>query len=96
MPVTRFRDVFATFLRVRRMGRHFRRRLLPESLPAAGAGRALPAPLGQALAASAASAPEALLARLGSRAAGLTEDEARSLRARVGLNEVGHEKPLPW
>ncbi|OJX33480.1 MAG: magnesium-translocating P-type ATPase [Burkholderiales bacterium 68-12] len=96
MPVTRFRDVFATFLRVRRMGRHFRRRLLPESLPAAGAGRELPAPLGQALAASAASAPEALLARLGSRAAGLTEDEARSLRARVGLNEVGHEKPLPW
>ncbi|WP_042424281.1 magnesium-translocating P-type ATPase [Comamonas granuli] len=96
MPVVRFRDVFATFLRVRRMGRHFRRRLLPESLPAAGAGRELPAPLGQALAASAASAPEALLARLGSRTAGLTEDEARTLRARVGPNEVGHEKPLPW
>ena len=93
----RFRDVFAGFLRARRMARHFRRRLLPESLPDAGRGRReLPATQGKALETAAASAPEAVLARLGSRAEGLTEDEARTLREHVGLNEVGHEKPLPW
>lgn len=40
--------------------------------------------------------PSVLLNRLGSQETGLSEGQAAAKRERVGLNEVEHEKPMPW
>lgn len=90
-----FKAQFALFLRSRRALRHFRRRLMLESLETHG--QAVPAPPGLSSSLRQASEDDTatLLARMGSRDTGLTQDEADTIRARVGPNEVEHEKPLP-
>lgn len=90
------RELFAGFLRTRRLARHFRRLALFESLAGTPVSRELPPSLAQELIAAAASDAAALLARLESHADGLSEARAQQVRHRVGLNEVEHEKPLPW
>lgn len=90
------KGVFAAFLRSRHLGRHFRRLALLDSLSKTGVSRDVSPALRQHLL-QAASADEALLLRqLGSQREGLSEDMACVVRQRVGLNEVEHEKPLPW
>ncbi len=96
MPMVILKDLFAGFLRARRIARHFRRRLLPDSLPHLGVNREISAALSRSLVAAADSAPEALLDQFKTQAHGLTEAQAQGVRERVGLNEVDHEKPLPW
>ncbi|WP_404301123.1 magnesium-translocating P-type ATPase [Alicycliphilus denitrificans] len=90
------REVFAGFVRTRRMVRHFRRLALLETLTRTGVSRELPAAQSRLLAAAAKADTEALLQRLGSTTAGLAEAQADAIRLRVGPNEVEHEKPLPW
>jgi Mg2+-importing ATPase len=93
---TLLRELFGGFVRTRRVGRHFRRLDIFESLDRTSVHRALSAPLAKPLLDAARSQPEALLARLQAHPEGLTNDEAEQRRAQVGLNEVAHEKPLPW
>lgn len=96
MKSTILKKLFAGFLRTRRIARHFRRLVLLESLKEADVNREVPVPLTQELVAAAISDTDALLQRLESHADGLTEAQAAVIRQRTGLNEVEHEKPLPW
>jgi Mg2+-importing ATPase len=91
-----FRELYAGFVRARRYTRHFRRFTLFESLLRDTASREALPPLADALLKASGASPEQVLASLGSHANGLTESQAADIRMRVGLNEVGHEKPLPW
>ena len=98
---------FSTFLRRRRVRRHFERRPLLDALAAtppvpaawaagAGAGAGAGArQLGQAVLAAAQDEPSAALARLQSQADGLDTAEAARRLVRDGPNEVAHEPPLP-
>lgn len=96
MHITILKNLFANFLHVRRMTRHFGRRIMLDSVVRTGVGPEAPEALSRTLAAAALDDRDALLARLGGHIDGLTERQAEAVRARVGLNEVGHEKPLPW
>ncbi len=91
-----FRELYAGFVRARRYTRHFRRFTLFESLLRDTASREGLPPLADALLKASRASPEQVLASLGSHANGLTEAQAADVRMRVGLNEVGHEKPLRW
>ncbi len=91
---------FSTFLRRRRVQRHFERRPLLDTLVAAPvrspiAGAADVHALGQALLTAAQDEPAAALARLQSQADGLDTAEASRRLARDGPNEIQHEPPLP-
>ena len=95
-----FTQGFSTFLRQRRVQRHFERRPLldalvagPVPLPAAGAANARA--LGQVLLTAAQDEPTAALARLQSQLDGLDSAEAARRQARDGPNEIVHEPPLP-
>ena len=95
-----FTQGFSTFLRQRRVQRHFERRPLldalvagPVPLPAAGAADARA--LGQVLLTAAQDEPTAALARLQSQLDGLDSAEAARRLARDGPNEIVHEPPLP-
>lgn len=95
-----FTQGFSTFLRQRRVQRHFERRPLldalvagPVPLPAAGAANARA--LGQVLLTAAQDEPTAALARLQSQLDGLDSAEAARRLARDGPNEIVHEPPLP-
>lgn len=90
------RRLFAAFLRSHAFTRHFRRLALLETVTRTGVSRELPPELAHELIAAARSDPEALLERLGSQANGLSEPQVESIRQRAGVNEVEHEKPLPW
>ena len=90
------KEFFAGFLRARGLTRHFRRLLTLESVAQAGVSREVPPGLSEALTAAAQAQPAELLAQLASHADGLTGIQAAEIRSRVGLNEVEHEKPLPW
>ncbi|MBI3433136.1 MAG: magnesium-translocating P-type ATPase [Hydrogenophilales bacterium] len=90
------KELFAGFLRTRHLARHFRRLALLDTLTQTGVSREVPAELAKTLVAAARSAPEALLEQLGSHSDGLAESQAERIRERVGLNEIEHEKPLPW
>jgi len=91
-----FKQGFSTFLRRRRVQRHFERRPLLETLaplpvPAVGPAAAL----GQDLLRAALDEPAAALARLQSQGGGLDAAEAARRLLRDGPNEVPHEPPLP-
>jgi Mg2+-importing ATPase len=89
-----FTEDFSTFLRRRRVLRHFGRGPMLGSL-AAGRAPAAPAHLGAELLRAAAAAPAESMARLGTSEQGLTAAEAARRLVRDGPNEVAHEKPLP-
>ena len=90
------RELYAGFVRARGISRHFRRFTLFESLLRDTASREALPPLADALLKASRASPEQVLASLGSHPNGLTESQAADIRLRVGLNEVGHEKPLRW
>jgi Mg2+-importing ATPase len=96
MNFTLLKERFAAFLRSRHLGRHFRRLALLDTLAQTGVSREVPPTLTQTLVRAATADPDDLLRQLGSHRDGLTEAQAAEIRARVGLNEVEHEKPLPW
>src|SRR5574337_619899 len=98
MPMrhTILREVFAGFLRTRRIVRHYSRLALLETLTRTGVSRELPPAQSKALVAAAYADNQTLFQQLGSGAEGLTEAQAEAIRERVGPNEVEHEKPLPW
>ncbi len=96
MNLTLLKEFFAGFLRTRHIGRHFRRLALLETLTQTGVSREVPATLAQTLVAAARSDANALFKTLDTHADGLSERQAEAIRMRVGMNEVEHEKPLPW
>jgi Mg2+-importing ATPase len=93
---TLLKDLFAGFLRTRRIARHFRRLALLDTLSQTSVSREMPPALTQTLVSAATAETDTLLRQLDSHADGLSETQAEAIRARVGLNEVEHEKPLPW
>ncbi len=96
MNFTLLKELFAGFLRTRHLARHFRRLALLDTLAQTGVSREVPPALTQTLVNAATAETDALLRQLDSHADGLSESQAEAVRARVGLNEVEHEKPLPW
>ena len=96
MSFTLLKQFFAGFVRTRHLARHFRRLAILESLSQTGVSRELPAVQSKALVEAANSTPEDLFKRLDTHVDGLTEEQAAAIREQVGLNEVEHEKPLPW
>ena len=96
MSLTVLKEVFARFLQSRHIARHFRRRrLLLDTLPQSGK-REVPAALSKILTEASASDAETLLKQLNSCRDGLSDVQAEAIREEVGLNEIEHEKPLPW
>ena len=83
-------------MRKRHLARHFRRRALLETLIQTGVSRELPSSISNHLVAAATADTDALLKQLDSNPEGLTEPQADAIRKRVGINEIEHEKPLPW
>lgn len=96
MNLTILKEFFAGFLRTRHIARHFRRLALLDTLAQTGVSREVPATLTKTLVAAATRNTEALLKQLDSHSDGLSETQVQTIRERVGLNEVEHEKPLPW
>ncbi len=96
MKFTLLKERFASFLRTRHIARHFRRLALLDTVTQTGVSRELPPRLTQFLIEAAIAEQDTVLARLDSQAGGLSAEQADVVRARVGLNEVEHEKPLPW
>ncbi len=96
MNLTLLKEFFARFLRTHHVARHFRRLAVPEASARTNVSRELPAGLSNHLVAAATTDTETLLGQLDSHCDGLTETQAESVRTRVGLNEIEHEKPLPW
>lgn len=97
-----FTQGFSTFLRRRRVLRHFERRPLldalaaaPESSPDVSVGTPYARALSQALLTAAQDEPAAALARLQSQADGLDVSEAACRLVRDGPNEIAHEPPMP-
>ncbi|MDD5248920.1 MAG: magnesium-translocating P-type ATPase [Rhodocyclaceae bacterium] len=96
MNFTILKEFFASFIRTRGIGRHFRRLLLLDSLAATGVSREVPPSLSQTLIAAAKSDVDALLRQLDSHPHGLSEAQADAARERFGLNEIEQEKPPAW
>ena len=96
MKFTLLKELFAGFLRTRHLARHFRRLALLDTLAQTGVSREVPPALTQTLVSAATAETDTLLRQLDSHADGLSEAQAEAIRERVGLNEVEHEKPLPW
>lgn len=96
MKLTLLKEFFAAFIRTHHFSRHFRRLALLDALTRTDVSREMPASLNRALIAAARAEAETVIAQLDSHSDGLSETQAEEIRARVGLNEVEHEKPLPW
>jgi Mg2+-importing ATPase len=90
------KEFFADFLQSRHISRHFRRLALFDLITAGKISREIPPVIANSLRAAALAEPTALLDELGSHDNGLSEAQADDIRNRVGLNQVEHEKPLPW
>ena len=96
MKFTLLKAFFADFLRTRHIARHFRRLAMLDTVAQTGVDRGVPATLAQTLIAVARSNKDVLFKTLDTHIDGLSESQAETIRERVGLNEVEHEKPLPW
>jgi Mg2+-importing ATPase len=96
MNFTLLKEFFAGFLRTRHIARHFRRLALLDTLAQTGVSREVPPSLTRALVSGATAETDTLLRQLDSHHDGLSEAQAESIRNQVGLNEVEHERPLPW
>ena len=96
MNLAILKEIFAGFVRTRHVARHFRRLALLDGLAHSGVSREVPASLTKTLVGAATADTDALLTQLDSHPDGISELQALQIRERVGLNEVQHEKPLPW
>ncbi len=91
-----FNQFFGIFLKSRRTGHLFRRRVILESLSAQSRAGAVPDQLSRQLLREAHDDLASVLAQLKTQKEGLSEAEADAIRAMAGPNEVEHEKPMPW
>src|SRR6185369_13728553 len=96
MNLTILKEFFASFIRTRAIGRHFRRLALLDSLAGTGVSREVPPTLSQTLVAAAQSDIDALLKQLDSSLHGLSDAQAATIREQFGLNEIEQEKLPPW
>ncbi|MBI3714191.1 MAG: HAD-IC family P-type ATPase, partial [Burkholderiales bacterium] len=96
MNFTRLKELFASFLQTRHIGRHFRRFILLDTLARTSIARDVPAELSQTLLRSSFSEPSLMISELSSHQDGLTNEQVEVIRKRIGLNEIEHEKPLSW
>ena len=87
---------FENFLKKRHIARHFRRLLLSDTVTRTDGHREVPDTLSKMLLNAAKNNTDNLFSILNTRSQGLSAEEAEIIRERVGLNEVEHEKPLPW
>lgn len=90
------KEFFAGFLHSRHISRHFRRLVLFDTLSETKVSREIPPGIAHFLQVSSLAEPDTLLEGFNSHADGLSEAQAEEIRNRVGLNQVDHEKPLPW
>jgi Mg2+-importing ATPase len=90
------KKTFANFVRAHGMGHHFRRFAILDMFRGAPVAKELSSSHAKTLMQASAMPADALLRQLGSGPDGLTETEADAIREKAGLNEVEHEKPLPW
>lgn len=90
------KEFFANFLHNRHIARHFRHHTLLDTMTRTGISREVPDILSKTILMAAQSETDSLLKTLDAQLEGLTEAQAETVRERVGLNEVEHEKPLPW
>ncbi|MBV8033173.1 MAG: magnesium-translocating P-type ATPase [Betaproteobacteria bacterium] len=88
--------LFAAFLESHAFTRHFRRIAILETVARTGVSRDLPPDVLRDLTIAAQSDPNGVLARLDSHVDGLSRSQIEDIRERFGLNEVEHERPLPW
>lgn len=96
MNIAFMKEFFAGFVRTRAISRHFRRLAILDALRGEGVPREVPPTLAHTLLEASRSDAGALLARLDTHLDGLSEAQAENIRERAGLNEIEHEKPLPW
>ncbi|MFX8758756.1 cation-transporting P-type ATPase, partial [Acinetobacter baumannii] len=78
------------------MGHHFRRLLILDMFLSSSEAKEVTQSLAQTLIEASEAEPAFLLKKLGSHVDGLTDSDAERLREKFGLNEVAHEKPMPW
>lgn len=88
--------LFATFLRTRRVTRHFRRLAILDLLRPHGGVRQISPAMTKELRHAAHADTDELIAHLHSHKDGLTDEEIEKVRKHSGLNEIEQEKPLPW
>jgi Mg2+-importing ATPase len=96
MILNYLKEFFASFVRSRGMGRHFRRFGLFEGLSGSPVSREVPDSLAKSLAAAAFATPDEVLHKLGSHADGLSAPQAALIRENFGPNQVEQEKAPPW
>lgn len=80
----------------RRIVRHFSRLLLLETLPQTGLSKEVPNELNKQLHQYASCSTEELFNTLETTEQGLSYTQVNAIREKVGLNEVEHDKPIPW
>lgn len=90
------RQYFGHFVESRRNSILFHRRMILESVSRGRRPEQLSDTLNRRLVNQACSQLPDLLAKLGTSAQGLGESEVQALREKHGLNEVAHERPIPW
>mgnify|MGYP005810666891 CR=1 FL=1 len=95
MPILVLKDLFASFVRTRGLGRHFRRIMLFDSQHNV-ANKEMPPSLAQTLVAAANCETASLLEQLDSHLDGLSSAHAELVRERYGRNQIEQEKPPPW
>ncbi len=96
MKFAKLTDLFSNFVRSRGMKHNFRRLSVSDFLKRPIARKDLPQVVAISLTEAAMSDVATVLSELKSHADGLTEAQADGIREFEGLNEVEHEKPLPW
>lgn len=96
MDFVKLKTFWAEHFHFRLIGRHFRRRILLETVAHTSVSREVPVALGKVLVAAALTDEAALLRQLGTQREGLSEVQAQRIRDQVGINEIEHDKPLPW
>jgi Mg2+-importing ATPase len=96
LSFTFLKNLFARFVHMHGMGRHFRSRFIWDAFRRDTGVQMMPAPLSGRLLKASDGDAAAVLQSLGTSATGLSAERAAVIRAQIGPNEVGHEKPLPW
>lgn len=89
-------NIYVRFVRVHGMARHFRSLAIWDALRPETGAHEMPSNLSQRLVTASQSDAEHLLTSMGTQLTGLSNERAALIRNEVGLNEVGHDKPLAW
>jgi len=89
-------ETFGRFIHTHGMGQHFRRFAILDLFLGEKIDKQLPHTQSQKLLQASTMTPEVLLLQLESRHDGLTDIEASERQEKYGLNEIDHQKPLPW